>query len=239
MRHIITSLVAAGAIACATPAATPATIPSQHGSAAAEDRAAREHDHAAGVLERQARSEELGQFECGPGTPPGTPGQICWANPRVSGATQHETLRASEQRQDAAEHRKVSQALREAEARACADIAEPDIVNSPFSHRADIVDAQVLAVPEPDGSRRVVGARVRFHEIEKLTASWLQHVIDCQIARDNAMGHDVPELSYCPLVPRGATATVSVVPHGFQVDITSDDPAGASEIARRALELLH
>jgi hypothetical protein len=167
----------------------------------------------------------------------GTAGQICWASPRESGAAAHDRMHAAEQRDAAAEHRRVSWELRSVELRACADIAEADIADSPFSHREDIVDAEVIQGLGPDGKPQPLGARVRFHQIEHLTAAWLQHVVDCHLARNDAMGHDVPEMSYCPLVPRGATATVQVIPHGYVIEIRSTDAEGAREIARRAMAL--
>jgi hypothetical protein len=215
-----------GAIAC-TPAA-PSTIPPGHQSAAGEERQAREHERAAGVLETQGTMNES-QPSCGLQS---KPSEICWTYHRA-GAASIDLKLATDQRQAAEEHRRVSKALRDAEVVACAGVAEEDIVRSPFAHRDDIVDVQVI-----QGPSGVVGARVRFHELEKLTVEWLQHVVDCHLARDNALGHDVPEMAYCPLVPRGASATVLAMPHGYVIEVRSDDPAGAREIARRAAALM-
>lgn len=235
MSHRIAALVAVcGAAACAAPAAT--SIPPNHQSASAEDRAAGEHERAAAVLERQAASAP-GDVRCGPMVS-GEPADICWSSPRESSASAHDLLRATEQRQAAAEHRRVSATLRDAETRACGGIAEADIADSPFAHKADIVQVEVIQGSFADGTVRPVGARVRFHQIEHLSGAALQHLIDCHIARNDAMGHDVPEMSYCPLVPRGAWATVEVIPHGYIVEIRSDDAAGAREIARRATALM-
>jgi hypothetical protein len=235
MSHRIAALVAVCSLAaCAAPAST--SIPPNHQSAAAEERAAGEHERAAGVLERQALGQPA-DVKCGP-VVAGEPTEICWTPPRESGVAASELLRASEQRQAAVEHRRVSTALRDAEARACSGIAEADIVDSPFAHKADIVQVDVIQGSFADGTVRPVGARVRFHAIEHLTGPVLQHLVDCHIARSDAMGHDVPEMSYCPLVPRGASATVEVIPHGYIVEIRSDDPAGGREIARRATALM-
>lgn len=229
MNHHIAGLVAVcGLAACAAPANT---IPAGHMSASAEEQAAAEHDRAAGVLEAQAYSNTA-QTRCGP-LVAGEPEQICWSMPRLSSAAAADLKSAAEQREAAAEHRRTSGALLAAEARACGGVSEADMAESPFAHRADIVAVDVF---ETGG--RPVGARVRFHQVEHLTASALQHLVDCHIARDDALGHDVPEMSYCPLVPRGATATVETVPHGYVVEIRSDDPAGAQEVARRATALL-
>jgi len=217
--------------ACAASTPTPTTIPPEHQSVAGEQSAAAAHDRAGGALERQAASE-TGPAKCGPPAA-GAPGQICWTSTRTSGAASSELMRAATERDAAAQHRRVSQALRDAETMACAGISQEDMTHSPFAHRDDIVDAQVI-----EGPAGVLGARVRFHELSNLTADWLQHVVDCHVARDNALGHEVPEMGYCPLVPRGASAVVTAVPHGYVVEVRSNDPDGAREIARRAKALV-
>ncbi len=236
MRHLIASLcVASATVACA---ATPApTIPPGHGSVQAEESAAREHDRAAGVLERQAESKAESPIRCGSVGAEGEARSVCWS-PIPPGESAYARMQAADQREAAAEHRLTSQALRSAELLACAGIGEADLADSPFAHVEDIVDVQLVQIVRPDRTRETRGARVRFHELDGLSADWLQHLVDCHIARDDAMGHDVPEMSYCPLVPRGARATVTTVPHGFVVDIQSDDPRGGAEIGRRALALV-
>jgi hypothetical protein len=226
--HIAGFAAVCGLAACAAPSQT---IPAGHMSATAEEQAAAEHERTAGVLEAQA-SAKPPETRCG-SLMAGEPEQICWSMPRPSSAAAWELKKAAEQREAAAEHRRTSAALVGAEARACDGISEADKAESPFAHRADIVAVDVL-----EAGGRPIGARVRFHEVEHLTASVLQHLVDCHIARDDALGHDVPEMSYCPLVPRGATATVEVIPHGYVVEIRSSDPAGGPEIARRATALL-
>jgi hypothetical protein len=70
-----------------------------------------------------------------------------------------------------------------------------------------------------------------------LTAEWLQRVVDCHIARNNALGNNMPEMAYCPLVPKGVTAKVASLGNGFAVTIESKDPASAQEVLRRAQAL--
>ncbi|HEX8791639.1 MAG TPA: hypothetical protein VF765_11865 [Polyangiaceae bacterium] len=233
IRHIAGLAAVCSLAACAAPAST---IPAGHMSASAEQQAAAEHERAAGVLEAQALSNPT-PTRCGP-LVAGEPEQICWSVPRLSDAAVADLQRASAQRDAAAEHRRTSAALVAAEARACVGVSEADMAESPFAHRADIVAVDVIEGSGSDGAVRPLGARVRFHEVGHLTAAALQHLVDCHIARDDALGHDVPEMGYCPLVPRGATATVEVIPHGYIVEIRSNDPAGAREIARRATALL-
>jgi len=228
-------LVSLLSLGCASSPPPATTIPENHLSARGERHLAREDERAASVLERQATMSE--DVRCGP-LVQSEPGTICWSAPRGSADAERDRVRATQLRHAAVEHRRVSTALRDAEATACAGIAEADIVESPFAHRDDIVAVDLVEGPAPpDGLPRVLGARVRFHRIEKLSPEWLQHVIDCHIARDDALGHDVPEMSYDPLVPRGARATVIGVPHGYIVEIVSDDPEGAREILRRAMAL--
>jgi hypothetical protein len=217
---------------------TPTTteIPTHHMSASGEGSLARSDERAAGVLERQAALED-GTIECGPPFA-NQPGEVCWTTPWGSDAAAEDLMEASELRDAAARHRRISKELREAEARECPGIPEADVTRSPLAHREDIVQVEVVhGAPGPDGQPSILGARVRFHHLGGLTADWLQRIVDCHVARDNALGNNVPEMSYDPLVPAGARATVIEVPHGYIVEVRSDDPAAAREIARRALAL--
>jgi len=63
---------------------------------------------------------------------------------------------------------------------------------------------------------------------------WLQRIVDCHLARNAAVGHDMPEMADCPLVPRGAKASVRSVGDGFAVDVSSEAAESAAEIWRRA-----
>jgi hypothetical protein len=221
MHHI--EFLAAAIVAATVPACAKetASIPPSHGSIAAEERAARDSDRAAGVLEKQSAKEDGSELiRCG-GVADAFGSPICWSDRRL---INKEDELAAQKRHEAAAHRRVSQALRDAEERACAGVPDADRVESPFAHWADIRFVQVL----PDG------ARFEFRAVPGLEAAWLRHVVDCQLARDDALGHDVPELPYCPLVPRGATARVSPSEGGYAVEVTSSDANGAAEIVRRA-----
>jgi hypothetical protein len=112
---------------------------------------------------------------------------------------------------------------------------------SPFMHREDIASVQELITKTTTGkstSSRQTGAVVVIRAVPGLTAQWLQRVVDCHVARNAALGHNVPEMPYCPLVPNGAAATVTPTDTGFAVAIRSDDPAVAHEILRRAQSLV-
>ena len=56
-------------------------------------------------------------------------------------------------------------------------------------------------------------------------------------ARNATMGHDMPEMAFCPLAVKGATATVDSAGGGFRVDIKGDSQQASDEIARRAKAL--
>jgi hypothetical protein len=149
---------------------------------------------------------------------------------------------AEEHRELAAQHRAASQALRDAEARACAGLTDQDRDVSPFSHVADVRSVTALKGESQSQGGRVktsetVGATVTVAAVPGLTAEWLQRMVDCHLARNAAVGHDMPEMAYCPLVPRGAQATVRSVGDGFAVDVHSDDAETAGEILRRAQQI--
>ena len=81
---------------------------------------------------------------------------------------------------------------------------------------------------------RLAGATVVLLPAPGVTAERLQHIVECHIARNASLGNDVPEMTYCPLVPKGITAAVTSTGNGFAVNITSKDTATAEEILRRA-----
>ena len=160
--------------------------------------------------------------------------QPCWTT--LKNPTETHSKEAAEHARAAADHRAGSQALKDAEARACVGVPAMDRDMSPFDHREDIVGVKALeeAATLPKGSSTVVGAVVTFRAVPGMTAQWFQRVIDCHIARNAALGHNVPEMPYCPLVPKGASATVSATSDGFAVAVRGSDPAAAQEILRRS-----
>jgi hypothetical protein len=235
MRPIVPAMVACLSASTCAPPPTTAVLPPNHQSVAAEEAVARRQEHAAGVLELQGGIADDAP-QCGP-VSLGQVATTCGPPTRETGETTEDSLRAAQLREEAAGHRRVATMLASAEARACNGLSDVEIAVSPFGHRGDIVDVQVVSRADADGRPRVAGARVRFHQLEQLSADRLQHLLDCHIAIDSALGNDVPEKSYSPLVPRGARATVTTVPHGYVVEVLSDDPDGAREIARRAQAL--
>jgi hypothetical protein len=145
---------------------------------------------------------------------------------------------AARYRAIAAQHRAASDALRTAEARACAGIEDDDRDESPFVHATDIVEVNELTTPE--GKQRVPrrrGARITVRAVRGLTAQWLKRLIDCRIAENAALGYEVPEFPNDPLAVPGATARVTDLHNAFAVDIEHESPERAREIQRRAATL--
>jgi hypothetical protein len=163
----------------------------------------------------------------------------CWTS-RSNPTAQHKED-AEKHRELAAQHRAASAALAQAEASACVGIDDEDRDMSPFYHREDISSVKPLEVYGPgSGKQRTIkttGATIVFRAVPGLTAEWLQREVDCHIARASSMGHNMTEMSYCPLMLKGVTAKVSSAGNGFAVEVSSDDSATAKEILRRAQAL--
>lgn len=116
---------------------------------------------------------------------------------------------------------------------------------SPFEHTEDIANVAPLMMSEPDAratgrpaNERLLGATVTFRAVPGMTAEWLRRVVDCHLARNASLGHVVPEMPNCPLVPKGVEAEVSSIKDGFAVAIRGQNAATAREILARAQRLL-
>lgn len=199
------------------------------------------HEEAAQAEQAEAADHEaqydpvaLRALHCGSTATAIDLGGGCW-NADVNPTEAHRA-QARRHRESAAAHRAAGEALRNAERRACVGIDELDRDMSPFANRADIESVARLT-DRPAGSQRIdrlVGATVVFRAAPGMTEQWLQRVIDCHLARNASLGHEVPEMSYCPLVPSGASASVRGTGDGFAVDIRGADTATAQEIWQRA-----
>lgn len=229
VRHFQASMFAALA-ACT--ASTSGTRP-RDTSAAQHDRAANDHARAAATHARDY--DPTAQALSSICTPSVAWPAICWTS--VENPTQEHLRAAAEHRHHAADHRAASGRLREAEARACRGIADDDRDISPFDRVEDIIAVTPLSEEGSPGSisRRTVGATVTFRARPGLTAEALQRLIDCHIARNVALGHVVPEMPNCPLVPDGIEARVTPAGSGFAVSIRSNDVTVANEVLERAL----
>jgi hypothetical protein len=171
----------------------------------------------------------------------GDPRRPCWtwlANP-----TEEHKVDADKHRKMASDHRAAGQALRDAEARACAGIPDVDRDMSPFDHREDISGVTPYNAPAPGAAgvkqqvTKLEGAVVTFRAVPGMTAEWLQRVVDCHVARNASMGFNMPEMATCPLSVKGAKAKVGSTGNGFAVTVESDDSGSAQEILRRAQAL--
>ena len=87
----------------------------------------------------------------------------------------------------------------------------------------------VEPITKESGSLR--GIMVTFKNVRGLTVPALQRIVDCHLARNAALGHDVPEMVNCPLVPR-VKATVLKSDAGITVKIVAEDDAAATALQR-------
>lgn len=233
--------IALSALSCAT---TPGSRPHEM-SAAQHEAAAQQVDAAAsGHASQYDPTATVTRQRCVPVAGGARRADVvvdpCWTS--VTNPTDAHRREADEHRRHAADHRAGSAALREAEGRACAGIDPDDRDISPFEHTDDIAGVAPLRVPEASGWKvpreLMVGAVVTFRAVPGMTAEWLQRVVDCHLARNASLGHVVPEMPNCPLVPSGAIATVASTGNGFAVSIRSNHPATAKEILSRAPRLV-
>lgn len=228
--HVLTVL-ALGSSALLACASTPGAKP--------QDMSAAQHEQAAAAHEAMATPQPAqGSANVQPMTGGCDGKNPCWTS--MSSPTEQHRSDQKKHMQMAADHRAAAQALRGAEAQYCSGISEADRDMSPFYHREDITSVQPAMAPSPRGKGtpdHLTGAVVTFRAVPGLTAEWLQRIVDCHVARNNALGNDVPEMAYCPLVPKGVTAKVSSTGDGFAVTIESQDPNTAKEVLRRAQAL--
>jgi len=167
----------------------------------------------------------------------------CWTSTTNPTAVHLED--AKKHQKMAADHRAASQALRDAEARACVGLADADRDTSPFDHREEIASVEPLTadvasgIAGKGGTRTVTeGAIITFRAVPGMTAQWLQRLVDCHLARNAALGHEVPEMPLCPLVLKNVTATVTPTDSGFAVAVRSNDSQTVQEVLRRSRALV-
>jgi hypothetical protein len=235
-KHCLTLVALFVAAGCAT--TTPGARPHDM-SAAQHEQEAQAHARTAETHATEYDPEaRVSQKRCAGGDRIGVE-YPCWTS-ELNPTAKHRRA-AEEHRRHAADHRAASAALRHAEARACVGINPDDRDMSPFVHVEDIVSVEELVDHARGGYAkphvRKVGARVTFHAVPGMTAERLQRMIDCHLARNASLGHVVPEMGNCPLVPKGVKAQVKATGNGFVVEIRSDDPETAREILSRAERL--
>ena len=228
------AFVLAACASTSTPGANPHDMSMGQHNASAEQHAAVASAHQAQYDPNATESKN----RCSAGSAARDTFDVCWTT-SVNPTKEH-LEQAEVHRKHAADHRAASDALRGAEANACAGIAADDRDISPFWHTGDIARVERLTVPDLSGdlpADRTVGAKVTFRAVPGMSAEWLQRVVDCHIARNSALGHVAPNMPNCPLVPRGVSADVKSTGDGFSVTIRADDISTAKEVLARAERL--
>ena len=232
-------LIALPVLSCAT---TPGARPDEMSTAHHEAAARQEDAAASGHATQYDSNATVTRERCSP-----RPGAVsradfavlpCWTS--VSNPTDAHRHEAEDHRRHAADHRAGSIALREAESQACVGIDPDDRDISPFEHTEDIASVTPLKVSEGGkvATQQTEGVVVTFRAVPGMTAEWLQRVVNCHLARNASLGHVVPEMPNCPLVPNGLTATASSTGNGFAVSVRSSDSATARDILSRAQRLI-
>lgn len=214
--------------ACAT---TPGANPHDMSASEHEGHAEAQAKEAEGHASQYDPSAKVERRRCSPRTG-------CWTS--VQNPTAEHKRIAEEHQRQAADHRAASAALRDAEARACVDIEAADRDQSPFERVEDIASVEPLldrVGTSKTATQRIAGAIVTFRAVPGMTAEWLQRVVDCHLARNSALGHVMPDMPNCPLVPKGAEARVTSTGTGFAVTIRANDAETAREILSRAQRL--
>ncbi len=230
MKTGIIAAFALGSAALVACASTPGAKP-QDMSAAGHEQAASAHEAEAAPHAAQYNpNADQSTTHCDGKHP-------CWTS--ISNPTAEHLSDEKKHQKMAADHRAAAQTLRSAEAQACGGLSDDDRDMSPFSHREDIMSVEPATEHVTGKQARDMGTGVvvTFRAVPGLTAEWLQRIVDCHVARNNALGNDVPEMPYCPLVPKGISAKVSSAGNGFAVTIESPDTKTAQEVLRRAQAL--
>ncbi len=226
------SCPAALALAAAAACATPGTRPHEMGAAGHEQAAAAEQKEAERHAALYELAERAAEGRCA------SEGSPCWTSVMTPKGHRKEVERHLAA---AAEHRAAGQALAQAEASACAGLTEIDRDMSPFAHREDIeYVAQLFHVQYRLREERVatlLGAQIAFLPVRGLSRERLQRIVNCHLARNAVLGHDVPEMDYCPLVPKDVTAQVLSGGDRYLVNVQSITPASAQEIWTRAQKI--
>ncbi len=128
----------------------------------------------------------------------------------------------------------------------CANVTEQDfnsirfVPGSSAFTRVEPMHRYLPAGSEGMGAEppTLTGATLIMPASRGLTAEWLQHVVECKMARDDSAGAPYLERTTSPLALKDITATVRSVGDGFAVTIESTNENSAKEVLRRARALL-
>jgi len=164
---------------------------------------------------------------------------VCWTS-RANPSRQH-LSKAARYRRLAAEHRRASAALLEAERRACARAEQRGRDIDPFRQPDEIVAVErVHEAVERRGRRelRLRGSRIVFRRAPGVTAERLGLEVECQLARAATLPESAREEVDSPLALAGVNALVAPAAEGVALEVTSADSETAREIQRRAEALV-
>ena len=228
MKCSIIAFAASAAALMLACAADPGTQPHDMSQAQHEAMANQEDTTASGHADQHDPNATATTTQC-----PGKGG--CWTS--ISNPTAQHSEDAKKHHDLAAKHRAAATALSSAEASACVGISDDDRDISPFEHREDIESVSPFVEEMKSGksvTKKEVGSTIVFRAVPGMTAEWLQRVVDCHLARAAAVGHDMPEMSYCPLELKGVKAKVTSTGSGFAVNVSGEDAATVAEIQKRA-----
>jgi hypothetical protein len=140
----------------------------------------------------------------------------------------------------AAYHRKAARNLREAETRACKEVAAVARGTDPFA-RSHVLGVSPLEEPPGAGAKknRLLGATVFLQPVTGVSVADLQRAMDCYSAHQAVIGYGpiTTETDRCPLEEPDSRAMVRELRHGYAVDVRADDPFVAQAIWLRAQKL--
>lgn len=205
--------------ACATTGTHPHDM-----SVADHERAAKQEEH---VAEQHQKQYDPAAWSTGSGGCSSYCFDTWSTNP-----TEEHAKQARRHRALAAKHRKASQALRDAEAHSCVGIPERDRDVSPFFHTGDIASVERVS-EQGDSATYVIG----FSGVPGLDVEGMQKLLDCHLARNAVLGHQMSEMDDCPLVPAGVEATAEPSEHGLRVRLEVRGEGSVSETRERLRRL--
>lgn len=204
------------------------------GGMPASQKSVPEHEAAAKANAEIAVAHDRAEQEAPPCADMNDIYEICWTR---SDTAQEHRFQAQQHRRRAAEHRAASEALRTAESEACDGVSAVDRDISPFLHSGDIVGAELLDPADTESRETTPVVRVTFRPVPGLDEGTLKRLIGCHLARNASLGHEVPEMEFCPLVPPGVEASVGKADDNLFVIIAAHEST-FDEVRRRALTLV-
>lgn len=198
-------------------------------------------EHMAEAERHERRANELGENPAEPGEPSPTMAGVEAAStsggepltrPRWTSSVSPETRHGREARrlrEHAAEHRRIAKGLLQAEENACRGLTSDEIDLGPFFHGEDIE-----SVDEIEENGRVMGATIRFRDVEDLTVQWMERSVACARARAAALGYPADALHLSPLMLQNIDAQVVGRGQFIEVVIRARDANTGYQVLERA-----